>query len=81
MSQPSGNARKSATLVGVITMAVEELRALEGLLARMRALYDEMDAYHGGISLLHLEAAVASLETHLDRHAQAGESRRTSEVA
>ena len=74
-------ARRSATLVGVITMAVEELRALEGLLARMRALYDEMDAYHGGISLLHLEAAVASLETHLDRHGAAVERRRTSEVA
>lgn len=48
-------------------MAVEEFRALEGLLERMRALYDEMSDYHGGISLLHLEAAVASLESHLRR--------------
>ena len=48
-------------------MAVEELRALEVLLERMRALYAEMNAYHGGVALLHLEAAVASLESHLRR--------------
>lgn len=48
-------------------MAIEELRALEDLLDRMRALYAEMTAYHGGVSLLHLEAAIASLESHLRR--------------
>lgn len=48
-------------------MAFEEVRALESLLERMRALYSEMNAYHGGISLLHLEAAIASLESHLRR--------------
>lgn len=48
-------------------MAIEEVRALEGLLERMRALYADMSAYHSGISLLHLEAAVASLESHLRR--------------
>jgi hypothetical protein len=46
-------------------MANEELRALEELLERMRALYAEMSGYHSGIALLHLEAAVASLESHL----------------
>lgn len=48
-------------------MAVEEIRALENLLDRMRALYADMSGYHGGVSLLHLEAAVASLESHLRR--------------
>lgn len=48
-------------------MAIEELRALERLLASMRALYVEMSAYHGGVALLHLEAAIASLESHLHR--------------
>lgn len=48
-------------------MAVEEIHALETLLERMRALYADMSAYHGGVSLLHLEAAVASLESHLRR--------------
>jgi hypothetical protein len=46
-------------------MAIEELSALEGLLARMRTLYAEMSAHHGGVALLHLEAAIASLESHL----------------
>ena len=62
-------------------MAVEELRALEGHLARMRALYEEMSDYHGGIALLHLEAAVASLETHLDRQGAAVKRGLTSEIA
>ena len=48
-------------------MAIEEIRALEGILERMRALYDEIAAYHGGVSVLHLEAAVTSLESHLRR--------------
>lgn len=48
-------------------MAFEEVRALQNLLERMRALYAEMSGYHGGVSLLHLEAAVASLESHLHR--------------
>ncbi len=51
-------------------MAYEEVRALEGLLERMRSLYTEMTAYHGGVSLLHLEAAVESLECHLSRQCE-----------
>ena len=46
-------------------MEIEEIRALEGLLARMRELYGELSAYQGGVALLHLEAAIASLESHL----------------
>jgi hypothetical protein len=48
-------------------MANEEFHALERLLDRMRVLYDELSVYRGGVSLLHLEAAVASLESHLQR--------------
>ena len=51
-----------------VVMAFDEMRALENLLERMRTLYSEMSGYHGGVSLLHLEAAVASLESHLHRH-------------
>lgn len=48
-------------------MAFDELHALQNLLERMRTLYTEMSRYHGGVSVLHLEAAVASLESHLHR--------------
>lgn len=48
-------------------MATAELRALGAMLERMRALYEEMSDYHGGVALLHLEAAIASLESHLRR--------------
>lgn len=49
-------------------MAVEQLYALEAALERMRTLYDEMSGYHSGVALLHLEAAIASLESHLRHH-------------
>lgn len=48
-------------------MAAEELHALETILERMRDLYREMATHNSGVALLHLEAAVASLESHLRR--------------
>lgn len=51
---------------GVIT-ANDEIHALERLRGQMRTMYRELSAYRGGVSLLHLEAAVASLESYLQR--------------
>lgn len=48
-------------------MAIDELRALEALLERLRELYDELKLLNGGIAVLHTEAAVAALESHLRR--------------
>ena len=46
----------------------DELLALEALLARLRAVYDELKQLNGGIAVLHAEAAIAALESHLRRH-------------
>lgn len=48
-------------------MSVDELRTLEALLERLRAIYDELKLLNGGVAVLHTEAAVAALESHLHR--------------
>lgn len=44
-----------------------EHAALAGLLAQMREIYEELLDYNAGICVLHLEAAIAALESHLRR--------------
>jgi hypothetical protein len=46
----------------------DEFQALEVLLARLRVIYDELKQLNGGVAVLHAEAAVAALESHLRRH-------------
>jgi hypothetical protein len=48
-------------------IAVEERGALEALLGQMRSLHEELSEHSAGVCLLHLEAAVAALESHLRR--------------
>ena len=48
-------------------ISAEERHALEALLARMRTIHEELGAYHPGICVLHLAAAIAALESHLRR--------------
>lgn len=46
-------------------MSIDEVAALEALLARLRAVNDEMKVQHVGVAVLHTDAAIASLESHL----------------
>ena len=48
-------------------MSVDEICTLEALLERLRAIYDELKLLNGGVAVLHTEAAVAALESHLQR--------------
>jgi len=48
-------------------MSSTEHAALLALLAQMRDTYDNLLAYDAGISILHLDAAVAALEDRLER--------------
>ena len=48
-------------------MSTTEFRELESLLERLRAVYDELKLLNGGVSVLHTEAAIAALESHLRR--------------
>ena len=45
----------------------DEFQALEALLAQLRAVYEELKQLNGGVAVLHAEAAVAALESHLRR--------------
>lgn len=48
-------------------MSKYEFDGLEILLERLRVIESEMQRLHGGVAVLHLEAAVAALESHLRR--------------
>lgn len=41
--------------------------ALHALLAQMRSIHGDLDRHDAGICVLHLEAAIAALESHLRR--------------
>jgi hypothetical protein len=41
--------------------------ALHALLAQMRSIHGNLDRHDAGICVLHLEAAIAALESHLRR--------------
>ena len=45
----------------------DEFEALEALLAQLRAVYEELKQLNGGVAVLHAEAAIAALESHLRR--------------
>lgn len=49
-------------------MSPSNCEALDALLAQMRMLHRDLDQYGAGICVLHLEAAIAALESHLRRH-------------
>ena len=48
-------------------MTPEDREALVALLTQMRAIHEQLARHHAGICLLHLEAAIAALESHLLR--------------
>jgi hypothetical protein len=48
-------------------VSADEYEALEALLVRLRAVYDELKQLNGGVAVLHAEAAIAALESHLRR--------------
>lgn len=52
-------------------MTPYDRQALLALLAQMRDLHGELTQYHAGVCVLHLEAAIAALESHLRRNGAA----------
>ena len=52
----------------LVLMTPTEREALSALLAPMRTLYADLAERNAGVCLLHLEAAIAALESHLNRN-------------
>ena len=50
-----------------IQMTPADREALYALLAQMRTLHSDLAENHAGICVLHLDAAIAALESHLRR--------------
>lgn len=46
-------------------LPTDDISALEALLDRLRAVYDELRQLNGGVAVLHTEAAIAALESRL----------------
>ena len=46
-------------------LVTEDRSALEALLGKMRAVHAELGEFPAGVALLHLDAAVAALESRL----------------
>ena len=55
-------------------MPIDDAGALEALLVRMRSLHDDLAERHAGICVLHLDAAIAALESHLRRNGMAADN-------
>ena len=49
-------------------MTPADREALEALLARMRAIHAQLTERHAGVCVLHLDAAIAALESCLRRN-------------
>lgn len=48
-------------------MSTQDRAALQALLAHMRIIHEQLTEHSAGICVLHLEAAIAALETRLER--------------
>lgn len=62
-------------------MSPSEREALHALLAQMRPLYRDLDRYHAGICVLHFDAAIAALESHLRRNGAPAVSEQPRDIA
>ena len=62
-------------------MGIPDIRALEVILAQMRAIHDELANHHAGLALLHIDAAGAALESHIRHLRAASETAPPAEAA
>ena len=49
-------------------MTPEDCEALHASLAQLRTIHADLAEHHAGICVLHLDAAIAALESHLRRN-------------
>lgn len=48
-------------------MTTSDIRSLELLLGEIRSIHDELAERHAGLAVLHMDAAMAALESHIRR--------------
>lgn len=53
-------------------MTITDIRSLEVILGQIRAIHDELADRHAGLAVLHMDAAMAALESHIRRQRAAG---------
>ncbi len=48
-------------------MTTSDIRSLEAILGQIRTLHEELAERHAGLAVLHMDAAMAALESHIRR--------------
>lgn len=48
-------------------MTTSDIRSLETLLGQIRTIHEELAERHAGLAVLHMDAAMAALESHIIR--------------
>jgi hypothetical protein len=54
-------------------MSIAHLQSFESLLDQIRAIHDRLAELHGGVAVLHMDAAAAALADHIDRQQAAND--------
>ncbi|MDO9487519.1 MAG: hypothetical protein Q7J32_04025 [Sphingomonadaceae bacterium] len=48
-------------------MTTSDIRSLEAILGQIRTIHEELAERHAGLAVLHMDAAMAALESHIIR--------------
>lgn len=61
-------------------MTISDIRSLEVILGQIRSIHEELAERHAGLAVLHMDAAMAALESHIIRQQAAEEVRPMAEA-
>ena len=61
-------------------MTTSDIRSLETLLGQIRTIHEELAERHAGLAILHMDAAMAALESHIRRQRAAEDATPRAEV-
>lgn len=62
-------------------MTISDIRSLEAILGQIRTIHEELAERHAGLAVLHMDAAMAALESHIRRQRAAEDAPRTAQAA
>ncbi|MFC3713996.1 hypothetical protein ACFOMD_15600 [Sphingoaurantiacus capsulatus] len=62
-------------------MTMDDIRSLDSILGQIRAIHDELAERHAGLAVLHMDAAMAALESHIRRQRDAADEQPSEQVA
>lgn len=61
-------------------MTLSDIRSLEAILGQIRGIHEELAERHAGLAVLHMDAAMAALESHIIRQQAAEDARPFADI-